>query len=209
MAYLVQCHRNFAGGLSMKTCSRCLETKDEDFFYKRSASKDGLNSKCKVCQNEHNKIWLLKNPEKRREISQKWRLNNPEKQKNCEINYRKNNPEKRKKSSSDWATKNKASRKEYIKLYIRENKGIVNANTAMRRARKKQATPAWANPKKIKIEYDLAAWCSKVTGEQYHVDHIVPLQSKLVCGLHWEGNLQVIPAFNNHSKNNRYWDDMP
>lgn len=41
------------------------------------------------------------------------------------------------------------------------------------------------------------------------VDHIVPLTSDLGCGLHWEGNLQVIPAAANLAKKNFWWPDMP
>jgi hypothetical protein len=47
------------------------------------------------------------------------------------------------------------------------------------------------------------------TGIAHEVDHIVPLLSGLVCGLHCEANLQVITAFENQSKNNRFWPDMP
>jgi hypothetical protein len=49
----------------------------------------------------------------------------------------------------------------------------------------------------------------EVTGQKWEVDHIVPLQSPLVCGLHNEFNLRVITRFENRSKNNRHWPDMP
>jgi 5-methylcytosine-specific restriction endonuclease McrA len=44
---------------------------------------------------------------------------------------------------------------------------------------------------------------------KHEVDHIVPLKSPLVCGLHVEHNLQVIPATQNRRKHNRVWPDMP
>lgn len=46
-------------------------------------------------------------------------------------------------------------------------------------------------------------------GFQWHVDHIVPLTSQIVCGLHSHTNIRVIPGAENISKNNRIWEDMP
>lgn len=46
------------------------------------------------------------------------------------------------------------------------------------------------------------------TGIQHQVDHIVPLRHPLVCGLHCEANLQVIPALDNQRKSNRIWPNM-
>lgn len=78
------------------------------------------------------------------------------------------------------------------------------ANQMKRKAAKLRATPAWADLHLIELEYELAAWCTKVIGTPYHVDHIIPLQGKLVCGLHVQNNLQVIPAEVNVSKNNTF-----
>lgn len=57
--------------------------------------------------------------------------------------------------------------------------------------------------------YHLAVTREEETGIKWQVDHIVPINSHLVCGLHSEYNLAVIPKKENLSKGNRYWPDMP
>lgn len=57
--------------------------------------------------------------------------------------------------------------------------------------------------------YSLCKLRKFATGIAFEVDHIIPLQSKIVCGLHNEANLSVIPAIENNRKGNRYWPDMP
>ncbi len=79
---------------------------------------------------------------------------------------------------------------------------------ARRTAQKLLAVPAWANKFFISEAYHLAKLRTEITGFKWHVDHIVPLQSDLVCGLHVEHNLRVIPARDNLTKNNRWWPDM-
>lgn len=117
------------------------------------------------------------------------------------------NKEAAKKHKATWYAKNRdtqaLSRKEWKLL----NKPLVRAYTAKRRSAKLNATPSWLTEQQheaIRDFYWLAIDLERVSGESYHVDHIVPLQGKLVCGLHVPWNLQILPATINASKGNTY-----
>ena len=72
-----------------------------------------------------------------------------------------------------------------------------------RRAAELQATPAWADGQQIQNIYRVARSLELKTGTKQHVDHIIPLRGKTVCGLHVEANLQVLSAPENIRKGNR------
>ena len=108
----------------------------------------------------------------------------------------------------DKAKIRRTEKKEEIKKCINEwkkkNKHKLSSYFAKRRASKLNATVKWANNFYISEIYKLAILRTKMTGIQWHVDHIVPLVNKSVCGLHCEQNLQVIPAVENLRKGNGY-----
>lgn len=80
--------------------------------------------------------------------------------------------------------------------HYEENKEDYCAKDASRRASKLNATPLWSQTDKIKEFYR-----NRPNG--FHVDHIVPLQSNIVCGLHVLENLQYLSASENLKKGNR------
>ncbi len=69
------------------------------------------------------------------------------------------------------------------------------------------STPTWLDEDDfwwINEVYELAALRTQATGIDWHVDHIVPLQGRKVCGLHVPWNLQVITASENSKKGNKF-----
>lgn len=74
---------------------------------------------------------------------------------------------------------------------------------SMRAKAIKQATPYWTDLEAVKLVY------SKANQYGFHVDHIVPIKSKIVCGLNIPANMQLLDPLLNSSKGNRWWPDMP
>ena len=124
--------------------------------------------------------------------------------KQCEARHHKDNKEARNAQKREYHKENKEAIKARKGKYYKNNRGEYIARNAKRRACKVQATPKWANLSKIEGLYKLAQYLTEEHGRQIHVDHIVPLQNPLVCGLHVEDNLQLLFADENLSKSNSF-----
>jgi hypothetical protein len=109
--------------------------------------------------------------------------------------YNKTHKEKRKAAVDSYYQRNKEKLAVTGRKWKQENKGKVRSYKAKRKAIQLKAMPKWADLKAIENIY-----ANKPEG--YHVDHIVPLISDKVCGLHVENNLQYLTAEQNLKKSN-------
>lgn len=160
-----------------KVCSHCLIEKKISEFRKNSRCSQGVTNQCKSCSN----------------LSQK--------------SYRAANPGLSKGNRSEVCQRYYESNKELIlrksEDYRRSNLHKYAAYEKKRQTSKLKAMPKWlaeSQLKEIENFYMIASWHN----EPMHVDHIVPLQGKNVCGLHVPWNLQILAAKANISKGNRH-----
>ena len=94
----------------------------------------------------------------------------------------------------------------YRRKYREANPEWDKAKTSFRRRRFRSATPLWLTKEQkdaMKQLYIQAQKLTKLTGERYAVDHIIPLISDEVCGLHVPWNLRVITQDENLRKSNK------
>lgn len=187
----------------MKNCVKCSETKSIERFHKNSRSKDGHSTVCASCHNSRNRTsYLTPTIQKQKK---EYRAANAARSAINSAQYREDNAEALYLKRRANVERKKAMDREYSK----NNPAKIVAKAARRRAMKLQATPSWASKAYIDIFYEMAKDEELRTGRKVHVDHIVPLNSDIVCGLHCEDNLQLLFQEDNGAKSNIFWPDMP
>lgn len=172
----------------LKTCSKCKTSKPLDDFHAQRGGRFGKRADCKECNKSRVAKYAAENREKVLARKAKHRANNKEK-------YKKWND----------ARDKEALRKSYQK-YRLANRHKRAKTQAKRRAVKSNATPSWYGELDefvLQEAYNLASERKVITGYEWQVDHMVPLQAEIVCGLHVWNNFQVIPAALNRIKRNR------
>lgn len=175
-----------------KFCKGCEKEKPLSDYYKDKNTKLGVATYCKDCTKQRSKDWNLKNPERRKAQKAEHYQKNKKRINEKNKKYYYENWDRMRQKGAEWK---------------RLNMPLVIYSTTKRKKKVRVATPNWlSKSQKAEIQnfYWLAQDLKSVTGESYHVDHIVPLVGDHVCGLHVPWNLQVLPADINLSKGNKY-----
>ena len=144
-----------------------------------------------VKEKEYNKAYRQRNYAKvrRREYQAEWRKRNLE-----SIRKKQRNA-------------NREKIIKYFKAYLQRDYVKVRSNEkcSKRRALEIRTSKFELNNSGNTLKlFKLSNKKTKETGRDYHVDHIVPLQGRLVSGFHVSGNLRVVLADTNLRKNDRY-----
>lgn len=185
-------------------CKSCIVGKRADAIYCSKKCADRSHKTNNIEHVKQKSAEYYEDTKERDRLKRKeYRKINKEQIKLRDFKYRLKNKHKLNKQHRVYRLNNseqvaKSKRNHYIR-----NKSDYIARSAQRKAAKIRATPPWSDLGKIKVLYKKAKWLGSITGLEYHVDHIVPLQGNTVSGLHiWE-NLQILEASLNLSKNNR------
>jgi len=144
------------------------------------------DKKCVDCVRERDrKRYLVRREEKRRYDREYYKLNKDVILENA----------------SEWQKNNRKRKNEICSDYYHRNPHKVASLT---RSKKRQRPPWLSKDQRNEMAecYRLAKMLSKKIGVMHHVDHIIPLNGKVVSGLHVPWNLQVIPADVNLRKSN-------
>ncbi len=193
----------------VKNCKSCEIEKSLADFHNDKRAKDGKQSNCKTCANAKSSDWAKNNIERHKLKCATYYKDNKEKLDLLNKNWVADNSERRKQICKNYSLRNSDAIASVGKNWASANRVRLRIRDASRRALKVKSTPIWANEIEIKNVYEKAAELTRDSGIKHEVDHIVPLKSKLVCGLHNEFNLQALTLKANRSKHNRHWPNMP
>lgn len=202
------------------TCTKCRQMKPLTEFYRDGSKPMGHMSRCSVCVADARRRKLAADPEQReRERAHtrtSYHRHTAKRREEMAARYRAQ-PERRAEYNKLYYA---AHREEYAQRYAAYYEANydtlvaragLHAKVRLRRAGDARAIldahPEWKP--EIAAIYRRARLLSKLTGKPHHVDHIVPLIAKTVCGLHIPSNLRIVPADENLSKGNRHWPEMP
>lgn len=196
------------------SCKSCKSAKDANRY---KAIADRVKEKRKQRYLENSEVIKAKqraryaeDPRKYASKKKAWDQANKEKLNAKTRQYRALNLEYVRAREAVRRAENKNRRNQLLREWRARNLPAKAAEAARRRASILQRTPKWLTQEDfsaMRLIYELAKGMTQATGVPHHVDHILPLRGDFVSGLHVPSNLQILTAFENVQKNNKWGPD--
>jgi hypothetical protein len=184
----------------MKQCKYCLAIKTKEGNFRKVKCADGFGVKCNSC-------YAKTRPSRKGCAKAKALWKTYYKENREELLSKQCNSEAKKAYAAARYELHKDRILEKNKEYRRHprSRAMHAARQSARVRRLTCAQPDWLSRsqlEEIRSLYWLAQDLKSVSGQVYHVDHIVPLQGENICGLHVPWNLQILPEDMNLRKSN-------
>lgn len=163
--------------------------------------------------------WYAENSERAKANAAAYKSANPDKVKACNSAWRKANPEKVKAYSATWSAANREKERAKSAAWAKANKNRMKATAAAwkkanpdaARIRRKNrrarilgsggALSKGLSAKLFKLQKGLCPCCAQPLGDDYHLDHIMPVA---LGGSNTDGNIQLLRATCNLQKNAKH-----
>ena len=204
----------------MKTCTKCKETKQLTEFSKETRNRSGLRSQCKACRSIADSEYIAANPGKRKEYladwqaanrgkvranQAKWRAAHPDKVKARHAAYHAANYEKINASHAQRHEANPDKAKAREAKWRAAHPEACRIKCHNRRARKRENGGKLSKglaDKLFKLQRGkCACGCKQALGDNYHLDHIMPLA---LGGSNTDDNIQLLRQRCNNQKHAKH-----
>lgn len=169
----------------MKHCKKC---QAETERYK--------NGQCKPCLTATNAAYRAANIDKCRALTVAWQKANPERRKATDASWKKANPDRCRAYEAAWYKANKKSKSAWQKANLEKRRIYAHNRNARKRANGGVLSKGLTE-KLFKLQRGKCPCCKKPLGDNYHLDHIMPLD---LGGANEDWNMQLLRQTCNQQK---------
>lgn len=205
-----------------KRCTKCGEEKPAttEYFHRSKLGRYGLRSACKLCAHAYkvtnrertsaySRAYYVANREHLRELRHAWYIQNRDRHNEKSLKRYAENREQELENKRKWYVRN---RSEHIKKALAWRAGVPGRGAEYARRRRAQKSGAEGNhtANDVKQQYEnqrgKCYYCHKKVGNDYHVDHVIPLSRG---GSNGPENIVIACPTCNCSKNDKLPHEWP
>lgn len=159
---------------------------------------------CKLCAKAYNESWRAANPEYAKSYNAAWAAANPERKQANDAAWRAANPERAKASDAAWRAANPERNKANKEAWAKANPEATRLHNQNRRAKARingGVLSKGLSSKLFKLQRGKCACCSLSLGDDYHLDHVLPIA---LGGPNVDDNMQLLRKKCNQQKNAKH-----